>query len=238
MVIALFRWGDPGLNQVFSRPFGYLCRKIIGIELKILHPENGTIHRPAVILGNHQSSMDLGIMWAACPLRTVIVAKKELKHIPIFGWFFVAAGNLLIDRSKTQDAKKQIAAMVKLMKEKNLNLAIFPEGTRNRHKRKADGTEGLGILPFKKGAFHLAVNTGFPLVPVVCSSLEGKAVWENFDLKGGKILISVLEPIQTEGIKPTEVSELQERVYHLMVNEYNRLNELLDPKTKSSARKS
>ena len=220
MIVALFRYGDPKLNQIFTKPFGKFAQAIVGIKLQILNEDRLQLARPAVVIGNHQTGLDLGLISWACPEGSVIVAKKQIKSIPIFGWFFGAAGNLYIDRSKPIEAKRQMTEMIETLKKKNLNLAIFPEGTRNRG--------APGMLPFKKGAFHLAVNTGFPLIPVVCSSLKGKAIWEDFELSGGKVLISVLEPMQTAHLKPNEVFEFQSKVHALMLAEFHRLNAIIE----------
>jgi lysophosphatidate acyltransferase len=222
MILAFFRWGDTRLNKTFLQPFAKVAWKIVGIQYEILHHERTEAARPAILVGNHQSALDLAVMGAVCPDRTVIVGKKEIQYIPIFGWFFKGAGNLLIDRSKTKDAKAQMDQIRLTMKEKNLSMAIFPEGTRNRHSAGDDG-----ILPFKKGAFYLAVSTGYPIIPVVASSLKGIGVWENFDLAGGKIIVSILEPIETKNVQASEMEAFKEHVRSLMIQEYKRINALL-----------
>jgi 1-acyl-sn-glycerol-3-phosphate acyltransferase len=222
MILSLFRWGDTRLNRTFLQPFGKAAFWIVGIQYEVLHLERTLKVRPSILVGNHQSGLDLAVMGSICPDSTVIVGKKEIQYIPIFGWFFKAAGNLLIDRAKTKDAKAQMDEIRNTMTEKNLNMAIFPEGTRNRHSAGNDG-----LLPFKKGAFFLAVSTGFPIIPVVSSSLKGKGVWENFDLAGGRVIVSVLEPIETKNVKPEAMEEFKEHVRGLMIQEYKRINLLL-----------
>ncbi len=206
-------------NYFFLGPFGWFARFIVGVKLRFIHRERLAGWRPAVFIGNHQSGMDLGIIGTACPRRSVIVAKKEIQNIPIFGWFFKIAGNLMIDRKKTFEAKTQMEAIREVMKKRDLNLVIFPEGTRSKTQN---------FLPFKKGAFHLALATGFPIVPVICSTLTKKAVWETFDLRGGNVIISVLDAIPTQGLGVKDVDALKERVRAVMLLEYERINQIAE----------
>ena len=100
---------------------------------------------------------------------------------------------------------------------KNLAASNFPEGTRNKISNEI-------LLPFKKGAFHIAFSKGIPIVPVVCSSLKGIAVWERFELSGGKVIVKVLDPIETKDIPKNEINAFIERVRNLMQMELNQLN--------------
>jgi 1-acyl-sn-glycerol-3-phosphate acyltransferase len=198
-------------------PFGYFARWLVGIKLVILNGQRVEDNRPVVLVGNHQTGLDFAIISRACPGGSLIVAKRELIRIPIFGWFFWIAGNLLIDRSDPKSAKKQLDGASHLLKKYSLNLAIFPEGTRSRTN---------AILPFKKGAFYLAVSTGLPIIPIVCSSLKGKGIWEKGELSGGHVVVSALEAISTLGVQSHEVDALIERIRNLMIAEFERVTEL------------
>ena len=202
-------------NSFFLTPFGWLAKKIVGVRVIVLNHENILKARPAVLIGNHQSGMDLGIVGSVAPPGSVIVAKREIQNIPIFGWYFKIAGNLMIDRKKTVQAKNQMEAIRETLATRNLNLVIFPEGTRSKNQQ---------MLPFKKGAFHLAIATGYPIIPVVCSSLQGKAVWETFDLKGGAVVISILPPMETRQLNPNDIDAFRESVRARMVSEFERVN--------------
>ncbi len=207
------------LNPVFLIPFGVFARKVIGIKFVTLNTANLNQIRPAVFIGNHQTGLDLGLLGTICPGGSVIVGKKQIQNIPIFGWYFKIAGNLLIDRSKTKEAKAQLEEIRNTLVSKNINLAIFPEGTRSQ----ADT-----MLPFKKGAFIMAVSTGLPLVPIVCSNLKGKAIWEKFQLNGGHVVISALPAIETKDLKPEDIDSFRDRVHALMSAEFVRISKLAD----------
>jgi 1-acyl-sn-glycerol-3-phosphate acyltransferase len=204
-------------NLFFTVPFSWFTRKLVGIKLVILNRENGRIHRPCIMVGNHQTGLDFALISQGCPGGMIIVAKRELIRIPIFGWFFALAGNLLIDRSNPRAAKKQMDDARELLQKQKINLAVFPEGTRSRTQE---------MLPFKKGAFHVAVSMGFPIVPIVSSNLKGKAIWETGQLGGGYVVVSVLEPIETKGIELHQIDAFRNEVRNKMVAEYARITEL------------
>jgi len=207
------------LNSLFIKPFSLFARAVVGIKLVILNSEKGRIHRPSIMVGNHQTGLDFAFISQACPAGLVIVGKKEIQNIPIFGWFFWIAGNLLINRSDKTGAKAKIDEVKERLRKFSLNLAIFPEGTRSKTSE---------FLPFKKGAFYLGVSTGYPVVPVVCSRLKGKGIWETFDLSGGHVVISILDPMETEHLSGADLPAFTERVRNLMIDEYARVNQIAD----------
>jgi 1-acyl-sn-glycerol-3-phosphate acyltransferase len=151
------------------------------------------------------------------PGRDDHCCETRIKIHSHFWLVFWIAGNLLIDRSNPRSAKKQLDGARTILKEKNLNLAIFPEGTRSRNQE---------ILPFKKGAFHIAVSLGFPILPVVCSNLKGKAIWEKKELAGGYAVISVMEPISTAGVTSEQLEDLMKSIREKMIVEFDRVNAL------------
>lgn len=93
------------------------------------------------------------------PPRTSIVAKKSLQWSPL-GPFMAISGTVFIDRGNGPQAVRSLAAAGEKMKSRGTSLWMFPEGTRTNQ-------ETPSMLPFKKGAFYLAVQSGIPIVPVV-----------------------------------------------------------------------
>jgi 1-acyl-sn-glycerol-3-phosphate acyltransferase len=207
------------LNQVFLIPFGVCARAVVGIRLEALHPERGDLHRPAVCIANHQTGLDLALLGSLCPASTVIVGKKEIESIPFFGWFFKAAGNLTINRSDPIQAKRALSRMASEVRARGLDVAIFPEGTRNTGKHP-------GLLPFKKGSFHLARELQAPIVPYVCSNLRGIGIWENRELQGGRVIISLLEPVPTTDWTDENMSQKIEEIRLNMSLEFERISAL------------
>ena len=97
------------------------------------------------------------------PKRAAMVAKKELQWVPLLGQFLTTSGAVFLDRSNNANAVISLAAAGQSMKTRGTSLWLFPEGTRSLSRENK-------LLPFKKGAFHLAVQAGVPIVPIVCEN--------------------------------------------------------------------
>lgn len=91
------------------------------------------------------------------------MAKKSIQWNPVLGPFMKMSGTVFIDRGNSANAHRSLEAAGEGMKARRTSIFIFPEGT--RHSEETPST-----LPFKKGAFHLAVKGGIPIVPVVCEN--------------------------------------------------------------------
>ena len=217
---VLYRWGDTSLNREFLQSLSFWACKIAGVKIETIHAERVNQYRPAVLIGNHQSGMDLAIMGSLCPTNTVIIGKREILYIPFVGWYFLGAGNLLINRSKTRQARAALFGVIETLKKKKLNLGIMPEGTRNR-------VDTGTLLPFKKGAFNLAIEAQLPIMAVVCSDLKGIAIWEKNELKGGKVILSVLGPFMTTGLSAADANRLSQEIWQQMDAELKRITALV-----------
>lgn len=169
------------LASIFLRPLGrhrivqYLTARSFkitmylstGVRFKIVSGrEYLEARRPCVIIGNHQSELDVLLLGTIFPPYTSVTAKSSLKRVPFLGWFMALSGTVFIDRGNRADALKAFQGAAEEMQRERQNVFIFPEGTRSY----ANGPE-LG--PFKKGAFHLAVQAGVDIVPVVAGNYSG-----------------------------------------------------------------
>ena len=229
LVFGLPWWGNPKLNWVFIQTFSRYTCLLVGVKMRYVDAEKVHLRRPVVFVGNHQSALDFAFIGSVIPSYGVVVAKREIQYVPIFGWFFKVAGNLLIDRSNKKGSLEQISKLAGVLIEKNIAASVFPEGTRNKASNEI-------LLPFKKGAFFMAISKGLPIIPVVCSSLKGIAVWERFELGGGSVIVKILDPIETKNISMSEMSAFMERVRTLMQTELNALNALVRAQTNTQVK--
>jgi 1-acyl-sn-glycerol-3-phosphate acyltransferase len=166
--------------------------------------------QPCIYIANHQSNVDLFILGNLLPKNTVTIGKKSIRRVPLFGWFYWLAGQVLIDRSNSERALATMhEAQARILRE-GLSVWIFPEGTRSHDK---------GLLPFKKGAFHMAAEMGLPVQPFAVSSLYRFVDFGRW--KSGPVLVEVLAPIPTKGI-PIDV--LTETAHARMKEAVDRLN--------------
>jgi 1-acyl-sn-glycerol-3-phosphate acyltransferase len=171
----------------------------MGITIHIENPERLLI-RPATFVMNHQSGLDLATYSSTYPKGAVIIAKREIRRVPVFGLMFAGFGNILIDRKDRTNALTGLNQAVAEMKAKNLSAWIFPEGTRN--------PTGEGLLPFKKGAFYMAIQSGTPIVPIVCSRLERLVNFKKKYARSGNMVVRILPPISTTGMAGNQVDQL------------------------------
>ncbi|KLV11233.1 MULTISPECIES: 1-acylglycerol-3-phosphate O-acyltransferase [Photobacterium] len=196
----------------FGRLFSKMSR-VFGIKLEIRIPEGAEEVGPSVYVANHQNNYDLFTISGAVMPRTVTVGKKSLAWMPLFGQLYWLSGNILIDRANRSKAVGTIGQVVEKIKERNVSVWMFPEGTRSR---------GRGLLPFKTGAFHAAISAKVPVVPIVCSSTEHVRLnrWDN-----GVVIVEIMPPVSTEGLTKEDVRELSQRCRDIMESKLNALNE-------------
>ncbi|MEZ8254591.1 1-acylglycerol-3-phosphate O-acyltransferase [Vibrio splendidus] len=179
----------------FGRYFGRMS-KIFGMKLELRIPEDAYSRGQHVYVANHQNSWDLFTISSAVTPKVVTVGKKSLAWMPLFGQLYWLTGNILIDRTNRSKAVGTIDQVVTSLKESDVSIWMFPEGTRSR---------GRGLLPFKTGAFHAAIGAGLPIIPIVCSSTGGVKLnrWNN-----GHVIVEMLPPISTEDYDKSNVRQL------------------------------
>lgn len=143
-----------------ARSFSWVMRYTTGIQFKVVDGVEHLSTRPAVFIGNHQSELDVLMLGAVFPPYCSVTAKKSLKNVPLLGWFMALSRTVFIDRANRETALKAFEGAAREMQTHRQSVFIFPEGTRSYSDKPA-------LLPFKKGAFHLAVQAGVPVVPIV-----------------------------------------------------------------------
>ncbi len=183
----------------------FLTRVICGVHYRILGTEN-IPKKPSIVLSKHQSAWETLAFQQIFPPQ-VWVLKKELLHIPFFGWGLAMTNPIAINRSLGRTALKQIVRQGKDRLKKGLWIVIFPEGTRIDPGKK--GKYGIG------GAW-LATNTGVPVVPVAHNAgvLWGKNSFIKFP---GTITVSIGEPIDPAGMDASELNTKVEEWIELEV---------------------
>ena len=172
-------------------------------DLDILHK----IKKPCVVISNHQTSLDAMLLLIASPLGTAPLAKRILLYVPIFGPVCWLCGTIFIDRSKGKTAIEVMRKVGEEMKKKMTTLWIFPEGSRYQQDK---------LLPFKKGAFHLAIQAGVPIVPVVFGNYRNVIDRKRKRFDSGEIRTLCLQPISTEGKTVDDLEDLMETAYKVM----------------------
>ncbi|HET8656211.1 MAG TPA: lysophospholipid acyltransferase family protein [Longimicrobiaceae bacterium] len=208
VVIALFRRDRSRVAHDTAQMLVRLMRPPLGLRVVVRGREHLLARWPCIYIANHQSLYDVPVLAELYPPRTVVIGKKELRRIPLFGWLYVATGNVLIDRKDNPSAVGRLQEAEEAIVERGVSVWIFPEGTRG----KVPGR----LLPFKKGAFYMAVATGAPLVPVVAAPLKGVFDPEHRVARPATVEVRVLEPIPSVGLGEADVETLMETAHARM----------------------
>ncbi|MDF1763223.1 MAG: 1-acylglycerol-3-phosphate O-acyltransferase [Oleibacter sp.] len=197
----------------FHRNNTALCCRVYSTGKTLLGAKVSIINAPAedssgvIYVVNHQDSLDVCLLGGAMPRNTVLLGKKDLLFIPIFGLVYWLAGNILIDRGNRSKARETMAGTARRIKEKNCSVWIFPEGTRSR---------GKGLLPFKTGAFHLAIESGLPIVPICMSSTHRNIHPGHW--RSGEAIIEFLEPLPSTGLVAADARAFADKVQQQMTD--------------------
>ncbi len=206
MFLGFFRAGLTRKGRIF-RPLAKIYSKVLfaAFRVRVVHRgfEQIDPQSPYVFMPNHASIADPLAMAITIPQPFHCVFKKELARIPVFGWALLSLGQIMVDRENTEQARAALVEAVSGLSGNN-SVLIFPEGWVSK-----DGQ----LLPLKKGGFHLAIQTGLPIVPVridgarkVCPP-GGSGRFH----KGG-ISVQVFPPLSVRGKTETDIPVLMEKV--------------------------
>ncbi len=185
------------LNFSFSL-FADTASALIGLHLNVKGEENLWKQRPAVFVFNHQSKADVVIMASLLRRDIAGVGKQEIRKLPVIGKVLEMGGVVMIDRANAQSAIDAMAPLVDAMRKDGKSVVLAPEGTRSISPR---------LEPFKKGAFHLAMQAGVPMVPVVIRNAGDVAPKGEFVFRPATVEVEVLPPVDTSEWRAQTMNE-------------------------------
>jgi putative phosphoserine phosphatase/1-acylglycerol-3-phosphate O-acyltransferase len=186
--------------------FADTASALIGMDLRIQGEEHLWSNRPAVFIFNHQSNVDLVVVARLMRRDITGVGKQEIRDMPIVGRVMEAAGVVLIDRKNTASAIEAMKPLVDAMRVEGKSVCLSPEGTR---------TITPTLAPFKKGAFHLAMQAGVPIVPIVIhNSLDIQPKGDMF-YHPGTVEVEVLPPVDTSDWSTETINEHVQEVRNI-----------------------
>jgi 1-acyl-sn-glycerol-3-phosphate acyltransferase len=215
LAVRLATLADAGRYQV-----GYLFRQI-GVITARLTPYwrfsyRGTMpadpRRPYVVVSNHESFTDI-LLISHLPWEMKWLSKAELFRIPFMGWLMYLAGDVPVKRGFGPSAVEAMARCREILARK-VSVMIFPEGTRSTN---------MDLLPFKDGAFRLAIDAGVPILPLALHGTGTALRKHDWRIGRSTAVVEVLSPVETAGLTPADVPVLKERVRKLIVEARDRL---------------
>ncbi len=161
--------------------------QMCGAKVNVTGKENLDPNRSYVFASNHRSYLDTAALFYYAGKRIGLVAKKELLKAPVLGQGMGFVNVIAIDRSNPERARKSMEKARQVMAD-GYSFGVFVEGTRAMPGE---------LLPFKKGAFHLALQTDAPIVPVAIMNTDWMMGKKTGVAYPGVIEISLLPPIET-----------------------------------------
>jgi len=187
---------------VLARLWSRVILGVPGVKLNVTMRARLEPGRPYIFMPNHASMVDIWAVFVAIPASFRFIAKKQLSRIPLFGWAMAAGRFIFIDRQNALAARRSMDEAARRIRS-GQSVVIFPEGTRTR-------TGRLG--PFKKGGFHLAIDSGVSIVPVAIRGSHAVMPPGSPLIRAGTVTIEVDDPIPTDGLDTTERDALIQKV--------------------------
>jgi 1-acyl-sn-glycerol-3-phosphate acyltransferase len=190
------------LARLWSRLLLGICR----VKVEVRGAEKIVPPGPYVFLSNHQSQFDIPAAAVTIPIQFRILAKKELFHIPVFGWVLRLSGFVGIERENREKAIRSLDEAARRIR-RGRSLLIYAEGTRS-----PDGS----LLPFKKGGFILAIQAGVPVIPLTVLGSRKVLPKGSLRIRPGTIHVVVGDPIDPRQYRVEEKEALMARVRAVM----------------------
>ena len=214
IVYGAFRPHSPIHDKVVKH-WSFVFLKLPPVRVEVDGIEKIDPTKRYVIASNHLSQFDIPLLFSVLPVHGRFLSKKELFKIPLVGQAMRTIGIIEIDRASGTSSRQAINEGVKIAADRGYSLIVFPEGTRST---------GGQFLPFKKGAFRIAIDTGLPLVPVLIDGTElinrpGSKIFRR-----GKARVVICDPIETSGMTNKDnLNDLARTVESTMTERFQEL---------------
>lgn len=160
--------------------------RVSGIRVQIQGRECIPAGRACIFMANHVSNLDAPALIANLPNRTSVFLKRPLMKIPILGYAFKLAGFIPVDRTGDATEAELAVADAQRVLAAGLNITTFVEGMRSPHAK---------LLPFKKGPFYLAKDSGAPCIPVSIYGTEKIIPWGSMRIHPGTAHVIFHAPV-------------------------------------------
>jgi 1-acyl-sn-glycerol-3-phosphate acyltransferase len=162
---------------------------LVGVKIEVRGRERLQAGQNYIFMSNHVSNLDPPALIPVIPGRCSVLVKKELFRVPVLGTGMKLGQLVPVDRGDQEAAIESVREAVQVLRQR-LHMVIYPEGTRS-----SDGR----LLPFKKGPFHLAMDSGVPVVPVTMLGTYESWPKTRFALRPGTATVVFHPPIDPRG---------------------------------------
>ena len=211
---------------LFARGWARSVLAVAGIPVRVLHRERAERGKSVVVAANHESFCDILVLLATLPMQVRFLAKRSIFRVPVLGWSIAAAGFVAVDRGDRSRGAATVEAALRRLKG-GRSLVIFPEETRTR-----DGE----LLPFKRGAAHLALKSGLPILPAGIAGTFRILPRGSWEIRPGPVVVSIGNPIEVAGRDLRERDAVTEEVRNAIANLRDESRQALESEAESDSR--
>ncbi len=205
-----------------ARIWSWLILRTSGIRVRVeglenLHPQEATIY-----CVNHQSAMDIPVLFLSLPVQFRFAAKRSLFNLPFMGWHLRRSGHIPVDRDKPREAMKSMKKAAQEIRE-GKSVLLFPEGHRSRDGR---------LLPFKAGSFYIAILAGVPIVPITINGTPNVLKPDTYHVRAGQTEMIIHPAVSTQGLNLRDAEKLSEQVKAIIASRFIPAAALDEPATR------
>lgn len=209
MLSLLVSWDGTLSIRIARGPWSRGLLWIGGVTLHVEGVGNVDPLRPTIYVSNHQSTADIPALFAALPVNFRVVAKSQLRWVPLIGWYLGAARHIFIDRGNSRKAIASLDRAAERIRS-GTSLIMYAEGSRS---------EDMTVLPFKKGPFTLAVRAGVAVCPVTIEG-TGKAMPKNsWQVRPGPVYVKIGAPIDASAYGQARRDDLIRDVRSVIIDQ-------------------
>lgn len=207
VTLAAITSSTGNLAFTLSKLWARFMLRVTGVKVVIRNREKIRPGVSYIIISNHQSYYDILALVTTLGIQYRWIIKKELRKVPLFGYALYVSRNVFIDRSDSRKAIESIRTGLDRLAP-GTGVMVFAEGTRS-----PDGT----IREFKKGGFVMAIDNGYPILPVTVNGSRKVLPKKSLVFRPGLIEVIVADPIETTGLTREDLPSLMERTRNAII---------------------
>jgi len=201
-VIIIILANDRIANRTTGVWWSRINSYLIPMFVTVVGRENIRKDQSFVIVANHQSNLDIFLLFGWLGIDVKWVIKKELRRVPVFGYAAEKGGNILIDRSNPKSAYRSLERAREKI-QGGTSIVILPEGTRS-----VSGEMGS----FKRGPFQMAIDLNLPMLPVTIANTKHILPAGTLKLFPGRATMQIHQPVNSSQYEADSIEEFRDHV--------------------------
>ncbi len=196
-------WDRP--RRIAGRVFRFGARLLVAVnpywQVRVVGRVPRRDAHPLVVVSNHESLADV-LLIGTLPWDMRWLSKASIFRVPFLGLMMRMAGDVAVRRKDAASRSESYRVLTRWI-ERGASVMIFPEGTRSKTR---------DMLPFRNGAFRLAIETGRPVLPLAVTGTRQAIGKGSMRFGHADVVVRVLDPVETAGLSESDAAALRDRV--------------------------